>query len=109
MVVDMRFNIVVAVDFDEPSSDRGIGRVYHPFTASQLSAALRKEFVYPGSTPPGLLPSFTAAPPPAINEHLQYLDQANASQTPAPGARAVVSPSVPPLIQTRHPATLPVG
>ena len=75
--------------FDEPSSDRGIGRVYHPFTASQLSGALRKDSVYPGNTPPGLLPSFTAAPPPAINEHLQYLDQTSASQAPARGSGAV--------------------
>ena len=70
----------------ESGPDRGIGRVYHPFTDAQLRAALRKESVYPGKTPPGLLPSFTAAPPPAIQEHLQYLDQANASQAQAPGA-----------------------
>jgi hypothetical protein len=30
--------------------------------------------------PPGLLPSYTAAPPPAINEHLQYLDQSSGKQ-----------------------------
>lgn len=64
----------------ESNSNRGIGRVYHPFTASQLSGALRKESVYPGSAPPGLLPSFTAAPPPAIDEHLRYLDQMNANR-----------------------------
>jgi hypothetical protein len=63
--------------FDEPQSDRGIGRIYHPFTAPQLSAALRKEFVYPGSAPLGLLPSYTAAPPPAMKEHFQYLDRTN--------------------------------
>lgn len=74
--------------FDAPDSDRGIGRIYHPFTASQLSGALRKEFVHPGSTPPGLLPSFTAAPPPVIKEHLQYLDQASADKAQVRGASA---------------------
>lgn len=59
--------------FDEPSSGRGIGRVYHPFTALELSGALRKEAIHPGRMPPGLLPSFTAAQPPAIKEYLQYL------------------------------------
>jgi hypothetical protein len=39
-----------------------------------------------------LLPSFTAAPPPAIKEHLQYLDQANASQAQALGAGAMARP-----------------
>jgi len=89
-------------NFDEPYSDRGIGRIYHPFTAPQLTAALRKEFVYPGSSPPGLLPSFTAAPPPAIKAHLQYLDQTIAGQSRANGASAApplghsVNPSPPP-------------
>src|SRR5262249_23711902 len=31
----------------EPGPDRGIGRVYHPFTDAQLSAALWKASVYP--------------------------------------------------------------
>jgi hypothetical protein len=76
----------------EPGSDRGIGRVYHPFTDSQLKSALSN----PGDAPTGLLPSFTAAPPPAINEHLRYLDRANTiqAQAPAVGAgAAVVSPA----------------
>ncbi len=75
---------------DEPGPDRGIGRVYHPFTDAQLSAARRREFAYPGSTPAGLLPSFTAAPPPAIKEHFQYLDQANAGQGRTPVSSAAV-------------------
>jgi hypothetical protein len=81
--------------FDEPYSDRGLGRVYQPFTASQLSAALRKESVYPGRASPGLLPSYTAAPPPAINEHLQYLDQSSGkqAQAAAPGARGPLAGS----------------
>jgi hypothetical protein len=78
--------------FDEPHSDRGIGRIYHPFTAPQLSAALRRETVYPGSAPLGLLPSFTAAPPPAMKEHLQYLDRTNIDQAQAPGAGAMAPP-----------------
>ena len=80
---------------DEPGPDRGIGRVYHPFTDAQLKAARQKELAYPGSVPPGLLPNFTAAPPPAINEHLQYLNQASGSAhaaTPAaPTAKFVPS------------------
>lgn len=86
---------------DEPGPNRGIGRVYHPFTDSQLKAALGN----PGSAPPGLLPSFTAAPPPAIKEHLQYLNQANANQAQAPGAGAVVPPFGPPT----NPSPLPSG
>jgi hypothetical protein len=39
-----------------------------------------------------LLPSFTADPPPAIKEHPQYLDQANASQVQALGAGAMARP-----------------
>jgi hypothetical protein len=76
----------------EPGPDRGIGRIYHPFTDAQLSAARRKEFAYPGSAPSGLLPSFTAAPPLAIKEHLQYLDQANAGQARVSGASAAMPP-----------------
>lgn len=72
--------------------DRGIGRTYHPFTDAQLSAARRKEFAYPGSSPAGMLPSFTAAPPPAIKEHRQYLDQTSAGQAQAPGASAAMPP-----------------
>jgi hypothetical protein len=72
---------------DEPGPDRGIGRVYHPFTDAQLKAARQKELVYPGSVPPGLLPSFTAAPPLATKEHLQYLNQASGSaRTATPAA-----------------------
>lgn len=77
---------------DEPGADRGIGRIYHPFTDAQLGAARRKEFAYPGSMSPGLLPSFTAAPPPAIKEHLQYLDRANAGRAQSLGAGAIVPP-----------------
>lgn len=83
----------------EANSDRGIGRIYHPFTASQLSEALRKEFVYPGSTPPGLLPSFTAAQPPAIEEHLQYLDRTTVNQAHTNGASAA-----PPLGRSANPS-----
>lgn len=91
--------------FDRPSSDRGIGRTYHPFTGAQLKIARQKEFVYPGSAPAGLLPSFTAAPPPAMKEHLQYMDRANASQAQAPGAGAMV----PPFGPSTNPGPLPSG
>ena len=87
---------------DEPGPDRGFGRIYHPFTDAQLRAALRMDFAYPGRTQPGLLPSFTAAPPPAIKEHLQYLDQTSGSSAQVSGAGAArpfgrsPSPSWPP-------------
>src|SRR5258708_2138247 len=77
----------------------GAGRTYDPFTDSQLTAAVRKEFVYPGSGPSGLLPSVTDAPPPYIKEYLQYLNQMNGGASRASvsgtGALAVrfVSPS----------------
>jgi hypothetical protein len=94
---------------DEPGPDRGIGRIYHPFADGQLRAARQKEPAYPGSGPPGLLPSFTAAPPPAIKEHLRNLDQANASQAQAPGAGAVVPPFGPPTNPSPLPAASPAG
>jgi len=88
------------IQYRGPGPDRGTGRIYDPFTDSQLSAALRREFVYPGSGPSELLPSITGKPPlPYTNEHLQYLDQANGNnpQASASGAGAlparVVSPA----------------
>lgn len=63
---------------------RGNGRVYHPFSDAQLNAALHKESVYPGSAPPGLLPSVTVVPSPAVKEHLQYLGQVNGNQAQSP-------------------------
>jgi hypothetical protein len=90
---------------DEPGTDRGIGRIYHPFTDAQLKAARQKELAYPGSAPPGLLPSFTAAPSPALKEYLQYLDQVNGSQAQASGTGAVVPPFGPPT----NPTPLPSG
>jgi hypothetical protein len=68
----------------------GTGRIYDPFTDSQLNAALHKEFVNPGSGPPGLLPSITGKPSlPFVEEHRQYLDQANGNNTQASAAAAV--------------------
>ncbi|MEH2532720.1 hypothetical protein V1277_000898 [Bradyrhizobium sp. AZCC 1588] len=78
---------------DDPLPDSGIGRIYHPFTDSQLKAALCN----PASTPPGLLPSFTAAPPPAIKEHLRHLDQTGGNgpkaAAPSVGGGPTAAPS----------------
>jgi hypothetical protein len=70
----------------------GTGRVYHPFTASQLSTALRSEFIYPGNASPGLLPSVTDAPPPYLDQHLKYLDQTGGSRPLTPSS-AVGAPA----------------
>jgi hypothetical protein len=54
-----------------------------------LNAALRKQFAYPQSGPPWLLPSFAGKPElPLGEEYGQYLDRTNgnnpqASKTPA--------------------------
>jgi hypothetical protein len=57
--------------YDIKFPTQGRGRVYYPFTESQLNAAMHD----PDKAPPGLLPSVAAAPPPNIDEHLQYLNQ----------------------------------
>jgi len=58
----------------------GNGRLYDPFTDSQLGEALQK----PAGRPPGLLPSITGKPPlPYVDEQRQYLDQANGNNTQA--------------------------
>jgi len=77
---------------DDPFSDHGMGRFYHPFTDSQLKAALRD----PGSAPPGLLPSFTALPPPYVNEHRKYIDQSQGNQAPAVPLSIGASPAARP-------------
>jgi hypothetical protein len=64
------------IQYRGPGQNHPTGRIYDAFTGSQLSAAVRKEFVYPGSRPPGLLPSITGQPPlPYTSEQLQYLEQ----------------------------------
>jgi len=66
----------------------GNGRTYEPFTDSQLSGAVRREFVYPGSAPPGLLPSATDSTPRFLKNYLEYLDQINGRVAPPPADRA---------------------
>jgi len=86
------------IQYRGPGPDNGTGRLYDPFTDAQLSAALRKEFVRPGSGPPWLLPSITGkAPLPYADEQLRYLDQINPANPravpPAAGASATGVPS----------------
>jgi hypothetical protein len=69
------------IQYRGPGPDRGTGRIYDPFSDSQLNAALHKEFVYPRSAPPWLLPSITGKPPlPFVEEQRQYLDQTSGTQ-----------------------------
>jgi hypothetical protein len=71
------------IQYRGPGPDNGSGR----------------EFVRPGSGPPGLLPSVTGKPPlPYVDEHRQYLDQVNGnspqtSATDAPNADGTISGS----------------
>jgi len=81
------------IQYRGPGPDHPTGRIYDPFTDSQLNAALRKEFVYPNSGSPGLLPSITGkAPLPYANEHLQYVDQASGNN-PQPAVPTVGAPA----------------
>jgi len=81
------------IQYRGPGPDRGTGRIYDPFTDSQLNAALRKEFVYPRSGPAGLLPSITGQPPlPYTSEQLQYLEQANGNNPQASASGAGGAP-----------------
>lgn len=62
-----------------PGPNGGTGRIYDPFTDSQLNAALSQ---YPRSGVPWLLSSITGKPAlPFVEEHRQYLDQTNGDQS----------------------------
>jgi len=77
------------IQYRGPGPEPGAGRIYDPFSDSQLNAALRKEFIYPGSSPTGLLPSITGKPPLPFDEaHRQYLDQASGAQSRSPASNA---------------------
>ena len=66
------------IQYRDPRPGRGTGRLYNPFSDAELTGALRKEFVRPGSGPPWLLPSITGKPPlPHADEQLRYLDRIN--------------------------------
>jgi hypothetical protein len=85
------------IQYRGPGPDRGTGRIYDPFSDSELNAALHKKFVYPNSGPPWLLSSVTGKPPlPFVDEYGQYLDQTNGAQASASNAGAPAVPSVPP-------------
>ena len=88
-------NVGVSYDirYRGPGPDHGIGRIYDQFTDTQIGAALRKEFAYPGRGPPWLLPSIKGQPPlPSIGEHLQYLHQPGGNQ-PTPGTNSNTLPA----------------
>ncbi len=88
------------VKYDIRFPINGTGRIYDPFTDSQLNGALHKEFVHPRSGPPWLLPSVTGKPPiPFVDEHGQYLDQTNGDS-----AQASTSPAAAPAGQFGSPA-----
>lgn len=80
------------VNFRSPWPGRPTGRIYDPFTDSQLSAGLARRSMYLGSKLPGLLPSTTGkAPLPYAGEHLQYVSQVNGID-PQPSTLAVGGP-----------------
>jgi len=90
------------IQYRGPGPNRGSGRIYDPFTDSQLKAALHKEFVYPRSAPPWLLPSIAGKPSlPYVEEYRQYLDHANSDQsrTSASNARTFATRFVSPDIR----------
>jgi len=83
------------IQYRAPGPNREAGRIYEPLSDSQLSAARQKEFAYPHSGPPGLLPSITEQPPvPFIEEYRQYLDRMNGDRSGAyPSYPAQPTPS----------------
>jgi hypothetical protein len=90
------------IQYRGPGPNFGNGRIYDPFTESQLNSALRREFVYPHSAPPWLLSSVTGKPPvPFADEYRQYLEQASGDDTHGPGwsAGAPASRSISPANQ----------
>ncbi len=92
------------IQYRGPGPDHGVGRIYDHFTDTQLGAALRREFAYPGRGPPWLLPSITGQPPlPSVGEHLQYLGQVGSNQ-PAPWTKfnAPAAPTASPGTQNTH-------
>jgi hypothetical protein len=69
------------ISYDIKFPTEGRGRVYYPFTDSQLDAALQAP---PKDAPPGLLPSVTPAPPPFLDQ------QQNPGQTKVDSSPSLV-------------------
>jgi hypothetical protein len=93
------------IQYRGPGQNRGVGRIYDPFTDSQLKAALADPLV----RPPGLLPSITGKPPlPLVDEHRQYLDRANGNNTQAssPTAGAPAVGAAPPVSGSNSGSTI---
>jgi hypothetical protein len=89
------------VRYRGPWQEDGTGRFYEPFSDSQLSEALTKEFLSPGKAPPGLLPSVTGkAPILFTNGPFQSLDQPNGDQ-PRSVASDRMLPVAPPQTAVR--------
>jgi hypothetical protein len=77
--------------------NRGSGRIYDPFSDSQLNAALHKEFVYPRSAPPWVAAEYYGKTAASIcRGATQYLDQTNGTQASSSNGGAPARRFVPP-------------
>src|ERR1700685_4816022 len=76
------------IQYRGPGSNRGTVRIYDSFTDSQLNAARHKEFAFPHSGPPWLLPSVSENPPLSSVDEQPQLNQANGNNNQASASPA---------------------
>jgi hypothetical protein len=69
----------LGISYDVKFPPEGRGRVYYPFTDSQINATPKN----PLDKPPGLLPSVASAPPPFLDQQQRYLDQTSVDPSPS--------------------------
>jgi|SRR5579872_484811 len=74
--------------YDIKFPPEGRGRVYYPFTDSQVNATPED----PLDKPPGLLPSVASAPPPFLDQYQQYLNQMRIDPPPLAAGQPGSSP-----------------
>jgi hypothetical protein len=82
------------IQYGGPGPDKGTGRLYDDFTDAQLNAALRRNFVNPTLSPPGMSTSITGKPPvPFVEQQRQVPSGAGNFQATPPAASSPTAPS----------------
>jgi hypothetical protein len=75
------------IQYRGPGPDNGTGRLYDDFTDAQLNAAVRRNFVNPALSPPGMPTSVTGKPTvPFVEQQRQVPSGAGNFQAAAPAA-----------------------
>ena len=88
------FGTSYQIQYRGPGPGNGTGRLYDDFTDAQLNAALRRNFLSPSLSPPGMPPSVTGKPPvPFVEAQYQIPGGAGNSQPLAPTASSSAAPA----------------